>query len=48
VPKKEKEKEKEKNVLKEFDNVCRVKGLIVTHIHLVVTWKVRPHVGIIS
>ena len=25
-----------------------IKGLIVTHSNLSVTWKVRPHVGIVS
>jgi hypothetical protein len=46
--KKKKKNKKKEDVLKEFDNVWRVKGLIVTRIHLVVTWKVRPHVSIIS
>ena len=41
-------RKKEKNILKIIDNVWRVKGLIVTCIHLVVTWKVRPYMGIIS
>ena len=35
--------------LREFDKVWCVKGLIVTHTNLVVTWKVnRPRMGIIS
>ena len=41
-------REKEKNISKIIDNVWRVKGLIVTCIHLVVTWKVRLYMGIIS
>jgi hypothetical protein len=36
------------DVLKKFDNVWCVKNLIVTHIDLVVTWKVRPWIAIIS
>ena len=35
-------------VLNEFDSTWGVKGLIVTMSNLVVTWKVRPHLGIIS
>ena len=35
-------------VLKEFDNVWCVRGLIVTYSNLVVTWKVRPRMDIIS
>ena len=34
--------------LKGFDNVWCVKGLIVTLINLVVTWKDRPGMGILS
>ena len=34
-------------VLKKFDSIWGVKGLIVTRSNLVVTWKVRPHMGII-
>jgi hypothetical protein len=36
------------DVLREFDKVWCVKGLIVTRRNLVVTWKVRPWMGIIS
>ena len=36
------------DVLNEFDSVWCVKGLIVTHIDIVVTWKVRPQMGTIS
>ena len=36
------------DVLKEFDSIWGVKGLIMTRNNLVVTWKVRPHMGIIS
>ena len=32
--------------LEEFDSIWGVKGLIVTRSNLVVTWKVRPHMGI--
>ena len=35
------------DVLKEFDLTWGVKGLIMTRSNLVVTWKVRPHMGII-
>ena len=35
-----------KYVLNEFDSTWGVKGLIVTHSNLVVTWKVRPHMSI--
>ena len=36
------------DILNKFDSTWAVKGLIVTCINLVVTWKVRPHMGIIS
>ena len=36
------------DVLYEFDSTWVVKGLIMTYSNLVVTWKVRPHMGIIS
>jgi hypothetical protein len=36
------------DVLKEFDSVWCIKGLIVTRSNLVVTWKVRPWMDIIS
>lgn len=36
------------DVLNEFDSIWRVKGLIVTHSIIVITWKVQPHMGIIS
>ena len=37
-----------KDVLKIFDNIWCVKGLIATHSNLVVTLKARPCMGIIS
>ena len=36
------------DILNEFDSTWGVKGLIVTKSNLVVTWKVRPQMGIIS
>ena len=36
------------DILNDFDSTWGVKGLIVTWSNLVVTWKVRPHMGIIS
>jgi hypothetical protein len=36
------------NVLKDFDNIWHVKGLIITHGNLVVTWKVKPRMNITS
>jgi hypothetical protein len=36
------------DVLTEFDLVCCVKGLIVTCSNLMVTWKLRPQMGIVS
>ena len=36
------------DVFKEFDLVLCVEGLIVTQNNLVVTWRVRPWMGIIS
>ena len=35
-------------VLEEFNSVWCVEGVIVTRSKLVVTWKVRPWMGIIS
>jgi hypothetical protein len=35
-------------VLNDFDSTWDVKCLIVTRSNLVVTWRVRPHMGIIS
>ena len=35
------------DILQEFDWIWGVKGLIMTYNNLVVTWKVRPHMGII-
>lgn len=36
------------DVLNEFDSTREVRGLIVTWSNLDVTWKARPHMGIIS
>ena len=36
------------NVLKVFDNVWCVKALIVICSNLMITWKLRPRMGIIS
>lgn len=36
------------DILNEFGSTLRVKGLIVTRRNLVVKWKVRSHLGIIS
>ena len=35
-------------ILKEFDSIWSVEGLSMTSSNLVVTWKVKPHMGIIS
>ena len=35
-------------VLDDLDSIWGVKGLIVTHSNLVVMWKVKPQMGIIS
>ena len=36
------------DVLNKFDLIWCVKGLIVTRSNLVVTWTIRPQIGIIS
>ena len=36
------------DVLNDFDLVWFIKGLIVTHSNLSVTWKVKPQIDIIS
>ena len=36
------------DVLNEFDSILGVKGLIMTHNNLEVTWKIRPQTHIIS
>ena len=36
------------DVLNEFDSVLCVKSLINTHSNLLISWKVRPWMGIIS
>lgn len=36
------------DVLSEFDSVWGVKNLIMTRSNLVITWKVRPRMNIIS
>lgn len=36
------------DVLTEYGLVCCIKGLIVTCSNLMVTWKLRPQMGIVS
>ena len=37
-----------RGILKEVDSIWSVKGLSMTSSNLVDTWKVKPHMGIIS